>query len=92
MKVLVFPSAMIGNPYFQSFRKGLRAAGIDDVRLSSVLSLRSDFDAMHLHHPEHAVTQGSFLKSGILAGALLSVAAWTEFRWHWNWPWPVCGR
>ena len=78
MKVLVFPTGMRGNPFFQNFQHGLRAAGIEDVRLSSVLRLKSDFDAMHLHHPEHAVTQGSFLKSGILAGALLSVAAYAR--------------
>ena len=74
MKILVFPNRMRGNPYFENFLHGLRAAGIEDVRLSSVLSLRSDFDAFHLHHPDHAVTQGSLLKSIVLTAALLGVA------------------
>ena len=74
MKILVFPNRMRGNPYFENFLYGLRAAGIEDVRLSSVLSLRSGFDAMHLHHPDHAVTQGSLLKSTVLTAALLGLA------------------
>ena len=78
MKVLVFPNKMHGNPYFQTFREGLHSAGIEDVRLSSVLRFTSDFDAMHLHHPEHAVTQGRWLTSTILSAALLSVAAFAR--------------
>ena len=78
MKVLVFPNRMGGNPYFQSFLNGLKKAGIENVRLTSVLRLRSDFDAIHLHHPEHAVTQDGWLKSTILAAALLSVAVYAR--------------
>jgi beta-1,4-mannosyltransferase len=78
MKVLIYPNRLLGNPYFQSFQHGLQAAGIEDVRLSSVLLLRSEFDAIHLHHPEHAVTQGNWLKSMVLSAALLSVAVYAK--------------
>ncbi len=78
MKVLVFPNDIRGNPYFQTFRCGLRAAGIEDVRLSSVLRFRTKFDAVHLHHPEHAVTQLIWVKSVILSAALLSVAVYAR--------------
>jgi len=78
MKLLVFPNRVRGNPYFQDFVNGLRSAGIKDVRLSSVLSFRSTFDAIHLHHPDQVVTQGSWLKSAILSGALLSVALYAR--------------
>ena len=73
MKVLVFPNTIQGNPYFQIFLNGLQAAGIEDVRLSNVLRMRSSFDAIHLHHPEFAVTQGNFLESAVLSVALLCV-------------------
>jgi glycosyltransferase involved in cell wall biosynthesis len=78
MKVLVFPNRIGGNPYFRSFLYGLNTAGIEDVRLASVLRLRSDFDAIHLHHPEHAVTQAGWLKSTVLAASLLSVAVYAR--------------
>jgi beta-1,4-mannosyltransferase len=78
MKVLVFPNTIRGNPYFQIFLHGLQAAGVEDVRLSNVLRLRSAFDAMHLHHPEHAVTQGSWLKSTFVSAALLAVAVYAR--------------
>jgi glycosyltransferase involved in cell wall biosynthesis len=78
MKILVFPNEIKGNPYFKTFRHGFRAAGIEDVRLSSVLRLGTNFDAIHLHHPEHAVTQLSWLKSAILSAALLSVALYAR--------------
>jgi hypothetical protein len=78
MKILVFPNEMRGNPYFQTFRQGLRAAGIEAVRLSSVLRLKSRFDAVHLHHPEHAVTQLGLVKSAVLSAALLSVALYAR--------------
>jgi glycosyltransferase involved in cell wall biosynthesis len=78
MKVLVFPNQIEGNPYFKSFMLGLRTAGIEDVRLSSVLRFKSGFDAMHFHHPDQVVTQGSWLKSVVVAAAVLSVAVFAR--------------
>ena len=78
MKVLVFPNRYGANPYFQMFLLGLKDAGIEDVRLLSVLRLRSGFDAMHLHHPDHAVTQGGWLKSLVLVVALLCIASYAR--------------
>ena len=78
MKVLVFPNRYSTNPYFHDFLDGLKEAGVEDVRLLSVLRLRSNFNVMHLHHPDHAVTQGSWPKALGLAIALLCLASYAR--------------
>lgn len=73
MKVMVFPNRLPNNRYFERFLVGLRKAGVRDVRLVSVLSLRSDSDLMHFHFPEQVVAGGSWLKATFITVAVSAV-------------------
>lgn len=71
MKLILIPRRLNGNVYFQYFAEGLNEAGVEDIRLSDVLRLRTSFDAIHAHYPEHLVTEGSWIKAAVGASFFL---------------------
>lgn len=61
LRILCLPGKAFkgGNPYFRLFCEGLEAAGLKTVEIKSRSALLGRFDVVHVHFPEHYITEQS---------------------------------
>ena len=75
LRVLMSPAFRTANPYTLLLARHLVEAGVDVVDYSRRLALRGDFDVLHVHWPEHAVTMGRRVYAVVDVVAFLAMIA-----------------
>ena len=73
LRVLCLPGKAFrgGNPYFRMFCEGLETNDVETVEIKSVSALLGRFDIVHIHFPEHYVTEQSLPNAFKWAGFYL---------------------